>query len=166
MNITKKDKKNKVLVLRKEILSKDNFSKSEKIKIIKTISNADYIIFNTVLDEVDKNLLLFIRIAKMMKNTTFGIFTTPFRFEGKLKHYLATKNLTKLENSLNYLFLIDSDEVINIMTSRICLENARKIVNEVKIRNINILKYFLNNNLPLSSIEQYLLFDSNKLNQI
>ena len=159
-------KKSKVLVLDDSVLAKENMSKSDKIKVIKKISNSDYVIFDTSLPEQNKNLKLFIKITNMLGILNFGIFSLPSKFEGKLKLHFARKTILQLYKTIDDMVIINSDDVIDTLSSKINMENANKIIREVRNKNANIVKYYFENNIDFAEIKNCLLFNYEKLSTV
>lgn len=159
-------KKSKVLVVDNCVLSKEDMSKSDKLKVIKKILNSDFVIFNTSLPEQNKNLKLFIRITNMLGILNFGVFSMPFKFEGKLKLHFARKTIIQLYKTIDDMVIINSDDVIEILPSKINMENANKIIHEVRNKNANIVKYYFENNFDFTEIKNCLLFNYEKLSTV
>lgn len=162
--IMKLRKKAEVLVLDENILNKENISKLEKLWVLGQISKSDCVIFNASLSDENKNLPLFLRITNIMKIQNFGVVSMPFKFEGKLKNEQAKTTLFK------YIFddivIINSDDVIEEIAGKISLETAKTVVKDVVKKNTNIIKYYTENHLDYSELNDMLLFTNNKLNTI
>ena len=157
-------KKLEVMVLDESILNKENISKLEKINVIRKISKSDFVIFNVSLSDENKNLPLFLRITDIMKIQNFGVVSMPFKFEGKPKNEHAKTALFKY--MFDGLVIINSDEVTEEITGKISFETAKTIVKDVRKKNTNIIKYYIENDLDYSELKDMLLFTNNKLNTI
>lgn len=159
-------KKSKVLVLDDSVLAKEDISKSDKHKIIAKISNSDFVIFNTSLPVQNKNLKLFIKITNKLCILNFGVFSMPFKFEGKLKLHFARKTILQLYRTIDDMVVINSDDVTDTFPSKINMENANKIIHEVRNKNVNIVKYYFENCIDFTEIKNSLLFNYEKLSTV
>ena len=159
-------KQSKVLVLDDSVLNKEDMPKTDKLKIIKKISNSDYVIFNTSLPQQNKNLKLFIKITNKLCISNFGVFSMPFKFEGKLKLHFAGEAIIQLYKTIDDMVIINSDDVIDTLSSKINMENANKIIREVRNKNANIVKYYFENCIDFAKIKNCLLFNYEKLSTV
>ncbi len=73
---------------------------------------------------------VFADVARDFNGITFGIFTLPFKFEGKNKHATASKALKKLKNSLNVSLTISNEKIFNIIDNTVAITEAFSMVNK------------------------------------
>ncbi len=70
---------------------------------------------------------------------TFGIFTLPFKFEGKNKHKIASKALRELRKSLNVSITIPNEKIFKIIDSTTAITDAFSMVNKNLIESLESL---------------------------
>ncbi|MCX6720618.1 MAG: cell division protein FtsZ [Candidatus Staskawiczbacteria bacterium] len=72
---------------------------------------------------------VFAEAAKEFGGITFGIFTMPFKFEGKNKYRIAQNALKILKQSLNVSLVIPNEKIFKIIDSSTPITNAFSTVN-------------------------------------
>src|SRR3989344_2814578 len=82
---------------------------------------------------------VFVDAAKDFGGITLGIFTLPFRFEGKNKTKIALKALKDLRNSLNVSITIPNEKIFKIIDSNTPITQAFSIVNKNLIESLESL---------------------------
>ncbi len=70
---------------------------------------------------------------------TFGIFTLPFKFEGKNKHKIAMKALKDLRKSLNVSITIPNERIFKIIQENTAITDAFSTVNRSLIESLESL---------------------------
>ena len=73
---------------------------------------------------------VFAEISRRFKNTTLGIFTLPFKFEGEKKMELAMAALEKLRSNLNTLIIIPNQRIFQIVDKNTPLREALSVINK------------------------------------
>jgi cell division protein FtsZ len=73
---------------------------------------------------------VFADAARDFNGITFGIFTLPFKFEGKNKHAAAAKALRGLRRSLNVSLTISNEKIFKIIDSNVSISEAFSMVNK------------------------------------
>ncbi len=73
---------------------------------------------------------VFADAARDFNGITFGIFTLPFKFEGKNKHATAAKALKGLRRSLNVSLTISNEKIFKIIDSNVSISEAFSMVNK------------------------------------
>ncbi len=73
---------------------------------------------------------IFAEAAKSCGGITFGIFTLPFRFEGKNKARIAQKALKELRESLNVSIVIPNERIFKIINADTPITEAFSVVNK------------------------------------
>ncbi len=79
---------------------------------------------------------VFADAAKDFNGITFGIFTLPFKFEGKNKYKIAVKSLRELRKSLNVSITIPNERIFKIIDSNTAITDAFSIVNKNLIESL------------------------------
>ena len=74
---------------------------------------------------------VFAEVSRQLKNITFGIFTLPFRFEGKKKARIANLTLEKLKPNLNTLAIIPNEKIFQIIDKKTFLREALSQINKI-----------------------------------
>jgi len=77
--------------------------------------------------------------AKVSKNTgclTYGIFTTPFEFEGEKKMEIAREALDKIRPHLNAFSVIPNERIFKIIDKDTPLKDALSAINERLAKNL------------------------------
>ena len=78
----------------------------------------------------------FARIAKEMGIMTFGIFTTPFKFEGTKRAQIAKSSLEKLKPHLNIFTIIPNENIFQIINKDTPISEAFSAVNKQLSENL------------------------------
>lgn len=73
---------------------------------------------------------VFVEAAKQFGGITFGIFTMPFKFEGKNKQRIALNALKALRQSLNVSLVIPNEKIFKIIGADTPITQAFSIVNK------------------------------------
>jgi cell division protein FtsZ len=73
---------------------------------------------------------VFTRISKELGNLNYGIFTLPFKFEGKKKMEIAKKSLEKIKPNLNAFSIVPNDKIFQIIKKEVPLKKAFSIINK------------------------------------
>ncbi len=79
---------------------------------------------------------VFAEAAKNFNGITFGIFTLPFKFEGKNKYKIAVKALRELRKSLNVSITIPNERIFKIIEPNTAITDAFSIVNKNLIESL------------------------------
>ncbi len=82
---------------------------------------------------------VFAEAAKEFGGITFGIFTTPFKFEGKNKYRIAQNALKSLRKSLNVSLVIPNEKIFKIIDADTAITDAFSIVNKSLIESLESL---------------------------
>ena len=82
---------------------------------------------------------VFAEAAKEFGGITFGIFTMPFKFEGKNKYRIAQNALKSLRQSLNVSLVIPNEKIFKIIDSSTPITNAFSTVNKSLIESLESL---------------------------
>lgn len=82
---------------------------------------------------------VFAEAAKSFGGITLGIFTLPFRFEGKNKLKIAQKALKELKGSLNVSITIPNERIFKIIDSNTSITDAFSTVNKNLIESLESL---------------------------
>jgi len=82
---------------------------------------------------------IFAETAREFGGITFGIFTTPFKFEGKNKQRIAQNALKSLRQSLNVSLVIPNEKIFKVIDSSTPITNAFSIVNKSLIESLESL---------------------------
>lgn len=82
---------------------------------------------------------VFAQAAKSFGGITLGIFTLPFRFEGKNKSRIAQKALKELKSSLNVSITIPNERIFKIIDSNTSITEAFSTVNKNLIESLESL---------------------------
>ncbi|MBI3631300.1 MAG: hypothetical protein HY219_00335 [Candidatus Staskawiczbacteria bacterium] len=82
---------------------------------------------------------IFAEAARSFGGITLGIFTLPFRFEGKNKSKIAQKALKELKNSLNVSITIPNERIFKIIDSNTSITDAFSTVNKNLIESLESL---------------------------
>ena len=101
-------------------------AENEKEKIAKLFENQDIVIFVACLGGGlgSGATQIFAEVAKNFNGITFGIFTLPFKFEGKNKYKIAYKSLNNLRKLLNVSITIPNERIFKIIKSDTSITNA------------------------------------------
>ncbi len=82
---------------------------------------------------------VFAEAAREFGGITFGIFTTPFKFEGKNKQKIAQNALKNLRSSLNVSLVIPNEKIFKIIDSNTPITQAFSYVNKSLIESLESL---------------------------
>ena len=82
---------------------------------------------------------VFAEAAKSFGGITLGIFTLPFKFEGKNKSKIAQKALKELKSSLNVSITIPNERIFKIIDSNTSITEAFSTVNKNLIESLESL---------------------------
>lgn len=82
---------------------------------------------------------VFAEAAKSFGGITLGIFTLPFKFEGKNKSKIAQKALKELKSSLNVSITIPNERIFKIIDTNTSITNAFSTVNKNLIESLESL---------------------------
>lgn len=82
---------------------------------------------------------IFAEAAKNFGGITFGIFTMPFKFEGKNKQRIAQNALKSLRKSLNVSLVIPNEKIFKIIDETTPIINAFSTVNKSLIESLESL---------------------------
>lgn len=82
---------------------------------------------------------VFLDTAKDFSGITLGIFTLPFKFEGKSKHKIATKALRELRKSLNVSITIPNERIFKVIDENTPITDAFSMVNKSLIQSLESL---------------------------
>ena len=77
--------------------------------------------------------------AREFGGITFGIFTTPFRFEGNNKYRIAQNSLKYLRQSLNVSLVIPNEKIFKIIDINTPITDAFSTVNKNLIESLESL---------------------------
>jgi len=72
---------------------------------------------------------VFAKIAKELNLTTLGIFTLPFKFEGKEKTKEAQKTIEKAKEDLNAVLVLPNEKIFSIASEDVPFNDALNIIN-------------------------------------
>lgn len=113
----------------------------EKEKIYELFNGQDIVIFVACLGGGlgSGATLVFLDVAKNFKGITLGIFTLPFKFEGKSKHRIAAKALGELRKSLNVSITIPNERIFKIIDENTPIVDAFSMVNKSLIESLESL---------------------------
>ena len=116
-------------------------AESEKEKISKLFENQDIVIFIACLGGGlgSGATQVFTEAAKDFSGITFGIFTLPFKFEGKNKHKIASRALRDLQKSLNVSITIPNERIFKIIQENTAITDAFSTVNRSLIESLESL---------------------------
>ena len=82
---------------------------------------------------------VFAEAAREFGGITFGIFTMPFKFEGKNKQRIAQNALKILRKSLNVSLVIPNEKIFKIIDANTAITDAFSIVNKSLIESLESL---------------------------
>ncbi len=82
---------------------------------------------------------VFAEVAKEFGGITLGIFTMPFKFEGKNKYRIAQNALKILKKSLNVSLVIPNEKIFKIIDTSTPITNAFSTVNKSLIESLESL---------------------------
>ncbi|OGZ64740.1 MAG: hypothetical protein A3A98_01995 [Candidatus Staskawiczbacteria bacterium RIFCSPLOWO2_01_FULL_40_39] len=116
-------------------------AEQEKDRIAKLFEDQDIVIFIASLGGGlgSGATKVFAETLKDFGGITFGIFTLPFKFEGKHKYKIAYKALRELRKSLNVSITIPNERIFKIIDSNTAITEAFSIVNKNLIGSLESL---------------------------
>ncbi len=82
---------------------------------------------------------VFAEAAREFGGITFGIFTMPFKFEGKNKYRIAQNALRALRQSLNVSLVIPNEKIFKVIDETTPITNAFSIVNKSLMESLESL---------------------------
>jgi len=82
---------------------------------------------------------IFAQAAKQFGGITFGIFTMPFKFEGKNKYRIAQNALKSLRQSLNVSLVIPNEKIFKVIGADTPITQAFSTVNKSLIESLESL---------------------------
>jgi cell division protein FtsZ len=82
---------------------------------------------------------IFAEAAKSFNGLTLGIFTLPFKFEGKNKYKIALKALGSLRKSLNVSITIPNEKIFKVIGANTAITDAFSMVNKHLIESLESL---------------------------
>ncbi len=74
---------------------------------------------------------VFAKISRNLGNLNYGIFTLPFRFEGKKRMEIAKASLEKMRSDLEGFSVIENEKIFQIIDKKTSLRNALFEVNKI-----------------------------------
>lgn len=116
-------------------------AESEKERIAHFFDDQDIVIFIASLGGGlgSGATQVFAEAAKNFNGITFGIFTLPFKFEGKNKYKIALRALAGLRKSLNVSITIPNEKIFKIIDANTAITDAFSIVNKNLIESLESL---------------------------
>ena len=116
-------------------------AEQEKERIAKLFNNEDMVIFVASLGGgVGSGATsVFAEASKKFNGVSFGIFTLPFKFEGKNKQKIASKSLINLRKHLNVSIVIANEKIFKIINSNTSITEAFSTVNRNLIESLESL---------------------------
>ncbi|MDO8530109.1 MAG: cell division protein FtsZ [bacterium] len=116
-------------------------AESEKEKIGKLFEGQDIVIFIASLGGGLSSgaTQVFAEATRNFGGIAFGIFTLPFKFEGKNKYKIAAKALNELRKSLNVSITIPNERIFKIIDANTAITDAFSIVNKNLIESLESL---------------------------
>lgn len=116
-------------------------AEQEKEKIAKLFKDQDIVIFIAALGGGlgSAATQVFAEAARDFGGISFGIFTLPFKFEGKNKYKIASRALRELRKSLNVSITIPNERIFKIIDSNTAITDAFSMVNKSLIESLESL---------------------------
>ncbi|MBI3337522.1 MAG: hypothetical protein HY005_02780 [Candidatus Staskawiczbacteria bacterium] len=116
-------------------------AESEKEKITELFKDQDIVILIASLGGGlgSGATKVFAESAKLFGGITLGIFTLPFRFEGKNKSKIALKSLKELKSSLNVSITIPNERIFKVIGNDTSITEAFSTVNKSLIESLESL---------------------------
>ncbi len=116
-------------------------AEKEKEKISKLLEGQDIIILVASLGGGlgSGAAPVFAEISRNLNNVTLGIFTLPFRFEGKKKAKISHKALQNLKEHLNALITIPNERIFKVIDEKTSITKAFSLVNKNLIESLESL---------------------------
>lgn len=109
-----------------------------KEKIKKELSKGDLCIFISCLGGGTGSgaLPVFTEISKSLNLISLGIFTLPFKFEGRKRQDIAKEAVKKAKPNLNTITVIPNQKIFKIVNQKTSLNKALSTMNKVLAQNI------------------------------
>lgn len=82
---------------------------------------------------------VFAEVAKESGAITLGIFTTPFKFEGAVKHRIAQNSLKALRQALNVSLVIPNEKIFKVISENTAITDAFSMVNKSLVESLESL---------------------------
>lgn len=82
---------------------------------------------------------VFLDAAQDFSGITFGIFTLPFKFEGKNKQKVAAKALKELRKSLNISLTMPNERIFKVINENTAITEAFSMVNKNLVESLESL---------------------------
>jgi cell division protein FtsZ len=116
-------------------------AESAKEKISQNFKDQDIVIFIASLGGGlgSGATQVFVDAAKEFGGITFGIFTMPFKFEGKNKYKIAQNALKTLRQSLNVSLVIPNERIFKVIDTNTAITDAFSMVNRSLIESLESL---------------------------
>lgn len=116
-------------------------AEKEKDKISKLLEGQDIIILVSSLGGGlgSGATSVFAELSQKMGNVTFGIFTLPFKFEGKKKIKISSKAVQETRQFLNALITIANEKIFKIVDEKTSITDAFSLVNKNLIGSLESL---------------------------
>lgn len=116
-------------------------AEQEKDKISKLFEDQDIVIFVASLGGGlgSGATQIFAEASQNFNGITLGIFTLPFKFEGKNKYKIAVKALKELRKSLNVSITIPNERIFKVIDSSTAITDAFSMVNKNLIESLESL---------------------------
>lgn len=116
-------------------------AESQKEDIAKLFEGQDIVIFIACLGGGlgSGATQVFTEVAKNFGGISFGIFTLPFKFEGKNKYNIAAKALRELRKSLNVSITIPNERIFKVIEADTAITDAFSMVNKSLIESLESL---------------------------
>lgn len=116
-------------------------AEKEKEKIEKLLKGQDIIILVSSLGGGlgSGAAPVFAELSQKLGNVTLGIFTLPFRFEGKKKSKISSKAIQHIREHLNALITISNERIFKIIDEKTPITEAFSLVNKNLIESLESL---------------------------
>ncbi|MBU2539869.1 cell division FtsZ family protein [Patescibacteria group bacterium] len=116
-------------------------AEKEKEKITKLLEGQDIIILVSSLGGGlgSGATPVFAELSQKLGNVTLGIFTLPFRFEGKKKSKISSKSVRDIRECLNALIVIPNERIFKIIGEKTSITEAFSLVNKNLIESLESL---------------------------
>ena len=118
-----------------------NAAEQEREKIVKLFQDQDIVIFIACLGGGlgSGATQVFAEVARDFGGISFGIFTLPFKFEGKNKYNIASRALRELRKSLNVSITIPNERIFKVIDGNTPITQAFSMVNKSLIDSLESL---------------------------
>ena len=116
-------------------------AESEKEKISKIFEDQDIVIFIVSLGGGlgSGATQVFAQAMEDFNGISLGIFTLPFRFEGKNRQKIATRALKDLQDKLNVSITIPNERIFKVIDANTSITDAFSIVNRNLVESLESL---------------------------